>query len=199
MRSAFTRARGLAVRGLLGGLLAWATLIGVALVRESRRHAAGNADVIVVLGAAVIGDKPSPVFEGRLKHALELLREGRASRVILTGARSAEDGVSESLAGRRYLVANGVSESAISIEEISRTTRENLVEARRIMTELGIRRALVVSDPLHMLRSRMMWERLGMDAQGEPTPFSRYRGIGTRVRFGIREFVFLHGYWITGQ
>lgn len=197
MKIAPTRGRMIAVLGLFGSALSWSLLVLGGLVRESRKQAEGNADAVVVLGAAVIGETPSPVFKGRLEHAVQLVREGRAPRVILTGARSAEDRISEAMAGRRYLVANGVPESSIFIEETSRTTFQNLAEAQKILIGLGIRRVLVVSDPLHMLRSRMMWERLGMEAKGAPTPFSRYQGFSAKVRFGMREFVFLHGYWIA--
>ena len=37
-----------------------------------------RADIIIVLGAAQYGGTPSPVFAGRLDHALLLYRQGRA-------------------------------------------------------------------------------------------------------------------------
>ena len=191
--------RGRARKGilLLAGLVAtWLLAVSGAIVREARIRPKDGADVVVVLGAAVIGDNPSPVLEERLGQALLLFREGAASKIILTGTRSQEGNVSEAMAGRNYLAARGVPAEAIALDESSRTTRENLAGAKRLMAELEARRALVVSDPLHMLRSRMMWEHLGIEARGAPTPFSRYRSFGSRARFLFRELIFLHGYGV---
>ena len=45
-----------------------------------------RADVIIVLGAAQYDGTPSPVFRGRLDHAVLLYRQGRADRVMVVGS-----------------------------------------------------------------------------------------------------------------
>lgn len=44
------------------------------------------ADAAIVLGAAVWGDRPSPVFRERIRHAVALYKQGKVERIILRGA-----------------------------------------------------------------------------------------------------------------
>jgi uncharacterized SAM-binding protein YcdF (DUF218 family) len=173
-------------------VLAWILFIAGLILREPHRASGTRADGIVVLGAAVIGERPSPVFEARLDEAAMLFREKRARYIVLTGARSAEDRLSEAAAGRSYLLAQGVPAEALLMEENSRTTVENLREAKLVADRNGLRSLLVVTDGLHLFRSRLAWQRLGMNAQGAPARSSRYRGLATQARFALRELAFVH-------
>ena len=86
----------------------------------------------------------------------------------------------------------GVPEEAILIEAVSQTTYQNLFEARRLMQENGLHRAIVVSDPLHMARALRLCRHLGIDAVGSPTPSTRFRSFRTRWEFLAREVYFFH-------
>ena len=158
-----------------------------------------QADVALVLGAAVIDDEPSPVFAARLDYAVELYAEGRVAGVLLTGGRSPEDRLSEGAAGKRYVSSAGVPREAIHIEEVSQTTLGNLREARRVMKRENIASVLIVSDPLHMRRAMAMAQSLGIEARPAPTPYTRYRSWKTRLPFLLRETYFLHHFWLFGQ
>lgn len=178
------------------GGVAWMLFLLAAIFHEGAKEETGNADAAIVLGAAVYGNRPSPVLEGRLEHALHLFEGKRVRWIILTGAKSAEDTVSESLAGKRYLVAHGVPPDAIAIEENSHTTVQNLAEAKKLMEQTKSRNAFVVSDPMHMLRCRLVWQRLKISAVGAPTRHSRYQSFWSKARFALRELVYLHGDWL---
>jgi hypothetical protein len=77
-------------------------------------------------------------------------------------------------------------------ETLSRTTYQNLARARDVLTEHGLQRVIVVSDPLHMARALRLCRRLGIDALGSPTPSSRFRSFRTQWRFLAREVYFFH-------
>lgn len=64
-----------------------------------------RSDCAIVLGAAVYGAAPSPVFEERIRHALDLYRRGLVRKLIFTGgagpgARYAESTVAATYAAR---------------------------------------------------------------------------------------------------
>ncbi|MEM7779975.1 MAG: YdcF family protein [Pseudomonadota bacterium] len=158
-----------------------------------------TAKVAIVLGAGIDGDVPSPVFAARIDHAIDLHNRGRVAAIIFTGARSPEDSVSEAAAGRNYAIAAGIPASDITIEENSRTTFQNLVEAQKLMEANGQVSALVVSDPLHLWRADMMAEDLGISAQMSETPTTRYQTLSTILPFLLREVYFVHHYWILGE
>lgn len=150
----------------------------------------GPADAALVLGAAADGVAPSPVFEERLRHAVDLYRRSRVSRLILTGGRGSGDALSEAEVGRDWAVANGVPADAILIETDSRTTKQNLVNALPLIEANNVGKILLVSDPLHMRRAMWMADTLKIKASPSPTPTSRYETLATQMPMLFREIWF---------
>ena len=170
----------------LGGVAAWILWVG-------ERDQAAPADTIIVLGAAAYDAVPSPVFKARIEHGLDLFKGGLAETLIFTGGYGGGGArFAESQVARRYAMRQGVPETAILIESTSQTTYQNLFEARRLMQEHGLQRAIVVSDPLHMARALRLCRALGIDALGSPTPSTRFRSFRTRWEFLAREVYFFH-------
>lgn len=176
----------------LGAVATWIA-VGPAVTGQERGETA------IVLGAAVIGERPSPVFAARLDHAATLYREGRAARILVTGGRSPEDSASEAAAGSAYLQARGIPAAAILREDRSRTTRQNLANARGVLGAMRATPVLIVSDPLHMRRAMAMAAAEGFDARPAPTPTTRYRSLGTQLPFLAREVWFMHVHWLAGM
>ncbi len=185
--------------GALCALLLWLGGVATLIALGPPGDSSNSADVAIVLGAAVEGDTPTPVFEGRIEHAVQLYFGGAVDGLIFTGARSPEDTLSEAVAARDFAVARGVKPSDIFIEERSRTTHQNLIEAQKVMQSNGHRSALIVSDPLHLWRAQQMADDLGLDAVASKSAYSRYRSWSTKAPFLLREVYFIHHYWLTGE
>ncbi|MBM6683447.1 ElyC/SanA/YdcF family protein [Collinsella intestinalis] len=197
--------RGLARRVLLAAMAVAALALVILLVTAVRIGAFGTvdetrpADTAIVLGAAVVGDEPTPVFAARIDHAIDLYWDGLVDTIIFTGARSPEDELSEAEAARHYALARGVPADAILLDEASRITSENIANAAQIMRRYNLESALVVSDPPHMLRSVRMACDAGIDAASSPTPTSRYQTLATQFPFIARETVLYLGYLLFGM
>jgi uncharacterized SAM-binding protein YcdF (DUF218 family) len=157
-----------------------------------------HGETAIVLGAAVIGDAPSPVFAARIDHAIALYRADRVERILITGGQSPEDTLSEAAAGAVYAKARGVPAEAILLEGRSRTTRQNIDNAKAMLGPAVSEPVLIVSDPLHMRRAMAMARAAGLNAQPSPTLTSRYRSLGTRLPFLAREVWFIHLHWLMG-
>lgn len=174
-------------------LVAWLLGVTAWIVWVGERDQAAKADAIIVLGAAAYDAKPSPVFEERIRHGLDLYEAGYAPLLIFTGGYGGTGArFSESQVARRYALKQGIPDEAILIETASRTTRQNLIEARRLMQQRKLHRVIIVSDPLHMARSLRISRGLGINAVGSPTPTSRFRSFATRWRFLLQEVYFFH-------
>ena len=182
----------LAVGLLVCGGLAWD------IWRFAGYSAPGPAGAALVLGAAVLGDVPSPVLIERLRHAQQLYEAGVVSRIVVTGGRSPEDELSEAVASRNWLVEQGVPAGDIVLEDQSRTTLENLQFARIVLEQAGIRDVLIVSDPLHMRRAMLIAGRMGVAAGSSPTRTSRYQTWDTTLPFLAREVWFMGQYLLVG-
>ena len=149
----------------------WVISAAAVLIWSSRDEAR-PAQAIVVLGAAQYAGKPSPVLRARLDHALDLWNRRLASLLILTGGTGSGDTTSEAAVGRTYARKHGVPDSAILVESEGRTTSESMRAVAGMLEVRGLQSALLVSDPFHMLRLRILARRFGFTPYTSPTQTS---------------------------
>ena len=186
-----------------GLLLILAALVLAAGLAAARIYSYGDAssdapaDAAVVLGAAVWGAEVSPVFRERINHGIDLYRKGRVRKLIFTGGRGNSDEPTESSAARRYAMRGGVPAADILIEEESHTTYENILYAKRLADARGLRKVLIVSDPLHMKRAVAMARDVGLAAEPSPMPSTRYRGLRSQAGLLASETYYYLGYLLS--
>src|SRR3982750_452105 len=149
----------------------WLTSAAAVLIWSSRDEAR-QAQAIVVLGAAQYAGRPSPGLRARLDHALELWNRHLASLLILTGGTGEGDTTSEAAVGRTYVRRHGVPDSSIVEENAGRTTSESMRAVAGMLEVRGLQTALLVSDPFHMLRLRILARRFGFTPYTSPTKTS---------------------------
>ena len=149
----------------------WVISATAVLIWASRDEAQ-PAQAIVVLGAAQYAGRPSPVLRARLDHALDLWNRHLASLLILTGGTGSGDTTSEAAVGRTYARKHGVPDSAILVESEGRTTSESMRAVAGMLEVRGLQSALLVSDPFHMLRLRILARRFGFTPYTSPTKTS---------------------------
>jgi uncharacterized SAM-binding protein YcdF (DUF218 family) len=157
-----------AAYAVLAALAAWVVSF-LAVVAWGARDMARPADAIVVLGAAQYAGRPSPVLKARLDHALKLFKKGMARRLVLTGGRGVGDTISEAAVGRRYAIKAGIADSVILLENEGRTTEASVAAVADIMKKAELHRAILVSDPFHMLRLQILSKRYGVESVTSPT------------------------------
>lgn len=155
-----------------------------------------KADVAIVLGAAIWGDKPSPVFEERINQAIWLYKNGYVNKIIFTGGKGQNEKLSDSSIAKSYAINNSIPGKDIFIEEQSTITQENILFATQIIKENNFCSAIIVSDPLHMKRAMLMADDYGLRAYSSPTPTTRYKTIKSKTLFLVREVFFYIGYQI---
>jgi uncharacterized SAM-binding protein YcdF (DUF218 family) len=141
----------------------------VAVLRAATRDEAERAQAIIVLGAAQYRGRPSPVLRARLDHAVALYRKGVAPRLVLTGGTAEGDTASEAAVSRVYVLAVGVPDSVILLENDGRTTGQSLATVARLLRARGLDTVVVVSDPFHVLRAQTVARREGLTAFASPT------------------------------
>lgn len=146
----------------------------------------GRVDAIVVLGAAQYDGRPSPQLQSRLDHALVLWGNEASNRIIVTGGKQAGDRFTEAETSRDYLVANGVPVTAVIMEQQGASTYESLAAVQRERISLGVQSVVVVSDPYHVLRARLVASELGFLAESSATRTGVTRGSAAWWR-NVRE------------
>lgn len=153
---------------ILAAALLWAVSMAAVLVWSSMDQAR-QAGSIVVLGAAQYDGKPSPVLKARLDHGIDLWKKKMSGLLVLTGGTGPGDTTSEAAVGRTYARRHGVPASAILLENTGRTTRESMLAVADSLERRGIKTAILVSDPFHMLRLWIMGSRFGLKVYTSPT------------------------------
>ncbi len=129
-----------------------------------RTDQARPVDAIVVMGAAQYDGRPSPQLEARLDHAIELWPQDIAPLIVVTGGNRPGDRFTEAEASAAYLVDAGIPESAILLEDAGTSTYESLAGVAALLESRGLDSVLIVTDPYHALRSRMIADDLGLEA-----------------------------------
>ena len=175
---------------------------GVAVWRAAHTDDASlvdRVDVILVLGAAQYNGDPSPVFEGRLRHAELLYDEGRADTILVLGGGAPGDSSTEAEAGRDWLVSDGVPSRSVVASPVGTTTLESLRAAATWMGDRGLDSAFLVSDPWHNLRMKRMASDLGIEAYASATWQSAARTEGTRFGGYVRETLAYLYYRFSGH
>lgn len=188
-----------AVRKLVRGLLFLlpALALGIAALAwridaYGQADRAEPADAIVILGAAVApGGYAGNSLHERTMRAVELHRRGLAPRIICTGGVGRYP-PSEASVEARVAMKAGVRREDLFLEETSKSTWGNAVNASDICRQHGWKRVIVVSDPYHLWRAKRDFERAGLSATTSPAlkstlntePYSRVK-MTLREAFGV--------------
>jgi uncharacterized SAM-binding protein YcdF (DUF218 family) len=124
--------------------------------------------VAVVLGAQVLrGGRPSRTLEARTRHAGVQYARGEVNLLIPTGGEG-RYGPSEAEVMAGILRGMGVPEEAILREDRARSTWESALLVAGIARDEGIGAVLVVTDPLHCVRTVAAFQRARLRATAEP-------------------------------
>jgi uncharacterized SAM-binding protein YcdF (DUF218 family) len=161
-----------------------------------------KGDVLILLGGSSITHPglPSGMVMGedtywRAVYAVYAWRQGGFRTILLCGAASAET-------VRPFLVAEGVPESAILVENRSSSTRENALFAKPILAGLSGRFVLLTSD-YHTRRAARTFAREKIPVIVRPCPDLLKRVNSLRLRWDcfwdlVRELGKLAYYRIRG-
>ena len=142
----------------------------------------GGADCIIVLGAGIWGDEPSPMLADRLNKAIDLYKEGVAPKIIMTGDHGKKY-YNEVKVMKNFAIDRGVPSEDIFMDHAGFSTYDSLYRARDVF---GAKRVVIVSQEYHLYRSLYIAKKLGMEAVGVPTVHRNYAGDNIRE---IREVV----------
>ncbi len=127
-----------------------------------------ETEAAVVLGAQVLrGGRPSGTLRARVMHAAQLYLAGKVRLVIPTGG-VGEYPPSEAEVMARILRRAGVPEKAILPEGKARNTRESAQYVGAMADERELRSLVIVTDPLHCVRTVGAFRAEGLSVEVSP-------------------------------
>ena len=134
-------------------------------------------DYIIIHGAGLMGEEPTPLLRGRIDKALELWSaQGGTAILVPSGGQGSDEVISEAEAMSRYMLRRGVPREALLPEDQSTTTMENLVFAKNLLDArqtTPYRCAFVTSD-YHVFRTALYASHIGLKGDGVGSKTARY-------------------------
>lgn len=114
----------------------------------------------------------------RMKHAIDLYKQGYAPKLILSGA--ARDGLtSNALAMHLEASRSGVPNEAVILEEKAYNTYENALYTKEIILAQGMKNIILVSSPYHQRRVyetfKSIFKGTNIKLQNSPSPYSTWK------------------------
>ncbi|MCQ9677733.1 YdcF family protein [Corynebacterium sp. BF-R-2] len=119
---------------------------------------------VIVLGAAQYDGRPSRILAGRVRYAAEQAAAHKLP-IITVGGNLPGDRFTEAGVAKRLLENTALDVTAL---EEGLDTRSSLAAAR---DKLGVTEAVIVTDPLHRLRTFLIAQQEGMKAKVLGTPY----------------------------
>ena len=135
----------------------------------------------LVLGAAVWGDGPSPMLEDRILTGVNLYKEGKVKKLIMSGA--GINGKIETKVMMDYAINKGVNKEDIIIDSAGLSTYDSF---KRLADKTSIKKVVIITQKYHLYRSIYDAENVGITATGVSANLRTYPG---QIFRDIREVI----------
>ena len=139
-----------------------------------------NVDCILVLGAGIRNNNPSPMLEDRLLTAIELYKNGVAPKILVSGDHENYN-YDEVNVMKNYLKDNGIPSSDIFMDHAGLSTYDSIYRAKKIFKANKI---VIVTQKYHLYRSLYIAKSLNLKSIGVSATKKEY--VNQRKR-DIRE------------
>ena len=149
-----------------------------------------NVDCILILGAGIWGDSPSPMLEDRLLEGIALYEAGTSPKIIMSGDHGREE-YDEVNVMKDFAIEKGIKSEDIFMDHAGFSTYESIYRARDIF---GVKKMIIVTQQYHLYRALYIAKSLGVEAYGVPSDPRQYSG---QVFREIREVLARDKEWLN--
>jgi len=152
------------------------------IISEEQAKEIKNVDCILILGAGIWKDKPSPMLEDRLNEGISLYNQKIANKIIMSGDHGKEDYDEVNLM-KNYAKERGVVSEDIFMDHAGFSSYESIYRAKEIFCA---RKIIIVTQEYHLYRALYIANKLGIEAYGVKSNPREYVGQAYRE---IREIL----------
>lgn len=167
------------------------TTVEVNVVKAMNAEPVEDLEYVILLGAGLRGTYPTNPYRVRIERAYEYMSKNENTILIASGGQGFGESISEAKCARDILVAKGIDESRIILEEKSTSTEENLKFCMDILgnpnVEVGI-----ITNGFHEYRANLIAKDIGYTNVVSVPAITLFPvGIHYAVRefFGIAQYI----------
>jgi len=140
-----------------------------------------DIDCILVLGAGVRRNSPSPMLEDRLLTSMELYNLKKAPKILVTGDHEYND-YDEVNVMKNYLKENNIPSKDIFMDHAGLSTYDSIYRAKKIFK---VNKVIIITQEYHLYRAIYISKKLDMEVYGVVADKKEYFG---QIKRDIREF-----------
>ncbi|GMR19505.1 MAG: hypothetical protein BMS9Abin36_0100 [Gammaproteobacteria bacterium] len=150
------------VLAMSGGISFLFTLYRVVRVAKTAAIRVNHPDWLIVLGMHLQNGRVRKEYKQRLDRSISIFEACGSCKIMLVGGMTGNSDISEAAAGRDYLLAQGIQEDDIVLEERSHHTLENLSNIRNVLLKENSPRLALITNRYHLARSVVLALGLGL-------------------------------------
>ncbi|MCR5338096.1 MAG: YdcF family protein [Lachnospiraceae bacterium] len=144
-----------------------------------------DLDYVIVLGAGLVGDRPSNPLRVRIEKAAEYMTENPGTVLVASGGKGIDEQISEAECIKVQLTeVYGIDEDRIILEDRSRDTIENLEFSKKIIGDPSAATG-IITNGFHEYRAMLIAKHAGY-TNVHTVPATTLLPIG--IHYLVREF-----------
>ena len=116
------------------------------IIQENEYEKLSDIDCIIILGAGIWGDKPSPMLEDRLLKGIKLYQNNVSNKIIMSGDHGRKE-YNEVKIMKDYAIEKGIPSENIFMDHAGFSTYDSIYRALYIANRLGLEAYGVGADP----------------------------------------------------
>ncbi len=152
------------------------------MISEEEAKNLKDVDCILVLGAGIWGNSPSPMLEDRLLQGISLYKNGASNKIIMSGDHRTEE-YDEVNVMKNFAIERDVKSEDIFMDHAGFSTYESMYRAKEIFEAKKI---IIVTQKYHLYRAIYVAQQLGLEAYGVASDPREYAGQSLRE---LREII----------
>ena len=146
------------------------------IIKENEYAELLDVDCIIILGAGIWGDKPSPMLEDRLLEGIKLYQNNVADKIIMSGDHGRKE-YDEVNIMKNYAIEKGIPSENIFMDHAGFSTYESIYRAKDIFEAKNV---VIVTQKYHLYRDLYIANQLGLEAYGVGADPRQYVGAAYR-------------------
>lgn len=172
------------------------TTIIILIIKKSKQKLEFTPDFLLILGCRVKKDEVSKTLQSRVDAAVEFLKENENVIAFCCGGIVQPKQIkSEAAVMKDELIRQGIEQSRIILEDKSKTTQQNFLNAKGILAEYDLKneaKLAFLSSDFHIFRAELIAKRAGVPCLGIAAKSPRQRKIKNYIReVAVLPFVYL--------
>ncbi len=145
---------------------------------------ATDQKTVIILGCAVVGERPSWMLGYRIDSAYKYLKEHPDSVAVLSGGQGSNEAISEAQCMFNVLTEKGIEPIRLYLEDKSTNTYENISFSKKIIDDNNLSTDVAIAtSSFHLKRATLIADKQGLN----PARISSYTSHFLRATYYVRD------------